>query len=829
LSHEEQRKKVAIPFEQLEGKYEILEKIREGGMGSVYKVRHRLLDEVRVIKVMRPHLADDEVLRARFLREAKVAIRLRHRNLAQIYDFTMDDTGYAYLVMEYIDGLNLQEIGKVLDPPFIGLALEIARQSLDALGYLHRKRIIHRDVSPDNILVTRDDEGALLVKLIDLGIAKISEGDEHLTSAGTFLGKVRYSSPEHFRTHEGPEVTPRSDIYSFGVVLYELLTGTYPIKGTSIASLIAGHMVHPPLDFADSDPDGTLPEALRANVFKALQKKPEDRFPTAKAFLEALVPLAGDYPMEDDQLRAIFEIPSLATRKIETVKPGSSQSRIDQSFGISTTPVPGERPGTEPNFETSGTIETGETPPPDSGGSGEARQAQLRALLLGAGKLVEAHHYNEARLQLAAVLDIDPGNDEATALLEAVNAADVKLQQRLKEIEDAASAVSNHIGKRDADEAERALILAHKLFGNEQAFEGLSDEIEELRHRLLTEKVDQLLTQARAHMESSEFAGAITALEEAHSLAPDEDETADLLVAAREGLRLQEEARRRQAAIDDATHKVNRLILAGRLESALRAIETAEEELGEFDEASKLQARVENDMSSMERLGDQARSAIEKAGALASDDLFADAQTALDEARVLEEDYPEITEMIARAQRVIRKKIEDHRRGLAVAEVTQSVERHIDDRDLDEARRELKVAERLYGSVDALSELSDRIDKCEREVRREEIEDLLHRALEKDRPFEEIIADLESLMERDPGNPKVLRILAETRTAQQRIQEERRAEQIEGAMVEIDRLIGAGKPEEALAGLEEVVARLGDFREAQSLRRLLLGRKDNNH
>ncbi len=139
------------------------------------------------------------------------------------------------------------------------------------------------------------------------------------------------------------------------------------------------------------------------------------------------------------------------------------------------------------------------------------------------------------------------------------------------------------------------------------------------------------------------------------------------------------------------------------------------------------------------------------------------------------------------------------------------------------------MAERLYGSVDALSELSDRIDKCEQEMRREEVEDLVHRALEKDRPFEDIIADLESLMERDPGNPKVLRILAETRTAQQQIQEERRAGKIEGAMVEIDRLIGAGKPEEALAGLEEVVARLGDFREAQRLRRRLLGRKDNNH
>ncbi len=130
---------MATPFERLEGKYEILEKIREGGMGSVYKVRHRLLDEIRVVKVMRPHLANDEVLRARFLREAKVAIRLHHPNLAQIYDFTIDDNGYAYLVMEFIDGLNLQDVMKILRKPSVGLALEVADQSLDALGYLHKK------------------------------------------------------------------------------------------------------------------------------------------------------------------------------------------------------------------------------------------------------------------------------------------------------------------------------------------------------------------------------------------------------------------------------------------------------------------------------------------------------------------------------------------------------------------------------------------------------------------------------------------------------------------------------------------------------------------
>ena len=812
---------MAIPFEQLEGKYEVLDKIREGGMGSVYKVRHRLLDEIRVIKVMRPHLADDEVLRARFLREAKVAIRLRQRNLAQIYDFTMDDSGYAYLVMEFIDGYNLQEIARVLDPPFIGLALEVARQSLDALEYLHRKRIIHRDVSPDNLLVTRDEEGALLVKLIDLGIAKIREGDENLTSAGTFVGKVRYSSPEHFHTREGQEVSARSDLYSLGVVLYELLTGKYPIKGSNIASLIAGHMVHPPLPFADSDPDGAIPEELRSAILRTLEKKPEDRYPSAQAFREALDPIFAEHPLEDEQVRAIFEIPSLPTRKFQTVKPGSTQSRIDKSFGLSTTPAPGAPPETQPDYETSGTVETAEPPPPADVQSDEMQKAKLRALLLGAGKLVEAHHYDEARLQLETVFSLDPGNAEANALLEAVNAADVKLQKRLQEIESAASEVARHLDRRNPDEAERALNLASKLFGKEEAFAGFAEQIDQLRGDLLAEKVEKLRSAAARHTEDSEYGQAITVLEDALALAPHDRETADLLAKARDDLRAHEEERRRQAAIDQVAGAVNRLIRAGRLESAKNSIELAVAELGQFDEADALTARVTNELEAREALEARARTAVSTAEELAADNRFTEAEAALVDALELEEECPEVLEMVARARREIQTRIENHRRAVAIREVTESIGRHLEGSDIIEARRELQVAERLYGRVESFVELSQRIERRERELLHEEIDLLVHKALENDRKFDDIIADLESLLERDPEHPTVQRVLAETRAAQQTIEDEQRGEQIRLALGEVDALIAAGDVQGALATIEQAVARLGNFTEATILRRRL--------
>ena len=818
---------MAFKFEQLEGKYEILDKIREGGMGSVYKVRHRLLDEVRVIKVMRPHLADDEVLQARFLREAKVAVKLRHANLAQIHDFTMDDSGYAFLVMEFIDGLNLQEVSKVLENPSLGLALEVAHQSLDALGYLHRKRIIHRDVSPDNLLITRDDEGLMLVKLIDLGIAKVHGGDENLTSAGTFLGKVRYSSPEHFRTQEGSTVDARSDLYSFGVVLYEFLTGVYPITGTNISSLIAGHMMNPPLDFAESDPENRVPDELRGVILQALAKTPEDRFASAKAFQQALKPFRDEHEFEESELRSIFDTPDQPTRKFQTIKPGSTQSRIDRSFGIQTTPPPSERSGGDRAFETSGTIETGEVSSDGGGASAEDCQSQIRAFLLGAERLTEAHHYSEARLQLAAVLDLDPGNTEAVKLLEAVDAAEpgTKAQaaerRRAQEIDETAATINGHIENSDADEAERALKLARKLYGEEEVFTELAAQVDELRDRLRSEHAARLRSEAQEQITATDFSGAIETLEQAHALIPGDQETVDLLGAAREGLRLQEEARRRQTAIDATALSVERLILAGRFESAYRIIDESVADLSPFDEAETLRQTVEAEISAMDDRRKRAKAAAERALELAEKNAFAEASEALGEVRELEKDHPELTEFVSETDTEIQRMIEAHRRLMAIEKVSQSIDKHLAKGALEEARRELMVAERLYGGQAIIEELNSRIEEKEGELRRTEAEKLLNKALRKQRKFEDVIGDLEAALKLDPENEKIHRVIEETRTAHQKVLDEGRAKQIGEILAEIDRLIAAGDTAEALRSVDAAAVKIGEFPEAQILRRRL--------
>ena len=305
---------MALPT-SIEGKYVVLAKLSEGGMGAVYKVRHTLLDEIRVVKVILPHLGHTEELSDRFLREARAASRLRHANIAQILDFTVDEQGHELLVMEFIDGLTVKEILQRTGPPPLGLAVEIARQALAALGYLHRRGFVHRDISPDNLMLSRDADGRPLVKLIDLGIAKAIASDlgrdldDSLTRTGIFLGKPRYASPEQLEDR-GP-IDARSDLYSFGIVLYELLTGRCPITGRSPQELMAAHLLRAPLPFDETDRSGRVPPALREIVLRMLAKKPEERIATAEELSDALAPFAA--PFSAAELAAILPRPSEET------------------------------------------------------------------------------------------------------------------------------------------------------------------------------------------------------------------------------------------------------------------------------------------------------------------------------------------------------------------------------------------------------------------------------------------------------------------------------------------------------------------------------------
>jgi len=943
---------VVIPFERLQGKYEILEKLQEGGMGSVYKVRHRLLEEVRVIKVMRPHLADDDVLRERFFREAKIAIRLRHRNLAQFYDFTMDEDGTAFIVMEFIDGVNLQDLLAASQRPALALTLELACQTLEVLGYLHRKSIVHRDIAPDNLILTRDEDGDPLVKLIDLGIAKVHEGSSGLTKTGTFIGKIRYCSPEHFRTHEGAEVDARSDLYSFGIVLYELATGTYPIRGKSTSGLIAGHLVKAPIEFSKSDPDGLVPDDLRAAILRVLSKQQEDRFADAQSFRKELLEVKKRYPLDEQELSRALASPVL--EQMPRKRPGSTQDRMDRHFGLTTTPPHGSEAGPLPVEPPPLPVDVQPEPPPPHPAMeegerttevGAAMQAarkralaleqQVKALLLGAEKLVELHHYDEARIQLQTALELDPNQHEAQRLLAAVNAADAKrrakrvqaakeiadllasgdldraagsletatdrlgdgtefedlrsrleqaaeleeararrvgerlataralldeggfeeaieaLQQALdsdprnaearqlleraqsahdklqevrrreEEIAKVRATIVAHLDRSDLDEAERAIALARKVHGTEASFDDLGVRLLDLHKRQRAARAAALRREAGALLNERRFAQAIARLEDSLLLEPDDAEAEEILATARLLLQQHEEEERRELEIAVRTEAIERLILAGRLETAVHQVDSAVDEFGDFDDASALRDRIASEVAALRELEKRVRALLEATVESAGAGDAEAARKALSEARREAAEAPELDELVDQTEVEILEQAEARRREREIANAVASVERSLSQGDLDEAERELGVAMRLCGQAEVFAALQGRIGAARTEQRRARVEELLRQALGKQASFTEVIAKLEEALRIEPDNLRVQHLLAETRGALHRYEQQKRMAVIAEALADIDGLIAAGSFDAALDALDEAERKHGSFREARALRHSL--------
>jgi serine/threonine-protein kinase len=359
---------VVQPGTLLEGKYEILDKIREGGMGSIYRVRHRLLEEIRVVKVMKPGVVADADLRRRFIEEARTATRLKHPNICTIHDFAIDEAGMAYLVMEFIEGVNVSDLLKLHGRPPLPLVLEIAHQSLLALGFLHRKGIVHRDVAPDNIMLTRDEHGGPVVKLIDLGIAKVAEAPVEATATGVFLGKLKYASPEQYGSlPRGQRLDGRSDLYGLGVVLYELSTGVLPFEGSTVVELLKAHVFAPPRPFAESDPSGRAPAELRAALLKVLQKKREDRFANAEDFDREILAIRSRHARPEDleaTRTALARVRPTGGVRVEPATP-SAQGEIDRQFAAVSTPTPTWRR----TGENDRTAVAPESPAPGSAGS----------------------------------------------------------------------------------------------------------------------------------------------------------------------------------------------------------------------------------------------------------------------------------------------------------------------------------------------------------------------------------------------------------------------------------------------------------------------------
>jgi len=273
---------MSLPIgEVVDDKYRVLERLGAGGMGEVYKVEHVYLRATRVIKVIRPQISETADAHDRFLREAQLATKVQHPNVATLHDFSALPDGSHYMVWEYIEGENLAQLIRrrgVLPP---AAAIRVTRQALAGLEAIHRAGIIHRDISPENLMITDGN-----VKIIDLGVAKAEQGDYATTQTGMFLGKLRYSSPEQLGfLPPGEKIDPRADLYSLGVVLFEMITGRPPFEATSPHQYFLQHSGGAnvqPIDLT------LLPNELRPVVAKALERDRNRRFASARQFGEAL-------------------------------------------------------------------------------------------------------------------------------------------------------------------------------------------------------------------------------------------------------------------------------------------------------------------------------------------------------------------------------------------------------------------------------------------------------------------------------------------------------------------------------------------------------------
>lgn len=275
----------------LEGKYEIVRPLGAGGMGEVYLVRHLHLQELRVVKILRQDLATDPVAQARFLREARLATQIKHPNVAILYDYSRLSDGSFYMVWEYIEGQDVGDRLRRAGPFPVAAAVQLGIQTLRGLEAIHSTGVIHRDLSPDNLMITEDRRGQLRVKIIDLGLARDPGPDPNLeiTKAGMFMGKLQYCSPEQ----AGPGASEagldrRSDIYSFALVLYEMICGRPPFDSESPHGFIFKRLSEDPLPLAGRSPGITVPPELDRVVRRALERERDQRFPDAVSFILAL-------------------------------------------------------------------------------------------------------------------------------------------------------------------------------------------------------------------------------------------------------------------------------------------------------------------------------------------------------------------------------------------------------------------------------------------------------------------------------------------------------------------------------------------------------------
>ncbi len=314
------------------GDYEVVAELGHGGMGKVYKVRNVISDRIEAMKILLPELAERPDLAARFLREIKLVASLDHPNIGALRT-ALNVEGQLIMIMEFVEGTTLED--KLEPGPLpVGEALEYTHQVLSALSYAHQRGVVHRDIKPANMMLTAGG----VIKVMDFGIA-FSGTEQKLTSTGTTIGSLPYMSPEQVK---GEATDPRSDLYSLGVSLYEMVTGGRPFAADSDFAIMLAHVKDTPRPPIELKPE--LPEELNTLILRALSKEKEQRFQSADEFRAALKAIGSAKKTAVPAKTAIFTPSAPVPVPVERLEALSPAPAVAAPTAPAARPAPAAQP-----------------------------------------------------------------------------------------------------------------------------------------------------------------------------------------------------------------------------------------------------------------------------------------------------------------------------------------------------------------------------------------------------------------------------------------------------------------------------------------------------
>ena len=798
------------------GKYEVIGELGHGAMGVVYRARDPIINRLVALKTITAAGADDQNMLARFYREAQSAGGLQHPNIVTIYDMG-DEHGVPYIAMELIDGENLEQLISQRTPIPLSLKIVYTTQACSAFDYAHKRGIVHRDIKPGNIMVNKDGT----VKVVDFGIARILEASK--TQTGMLMGTFAYMSPEQYH---GEHADERSDIWSFGVLLYELLCLQRPFAGTTPAALMHSICSQEPPLLRSVCPD--IPEELEAVMGKLLQKSPEDRFQSMEDLLLRLDPICKNL-----QVASVAE---MVTQSQELVEHGEcSRARdllrqallIDSKNAMARTLLEKAnaelrrltiRPKAQQQVEKGkALLEEGKIEEARAAADGAlqmdssfAPAQELRRLvqkeldrvqrvadwLDGVKHRLAEGMPEEAEALLAKVIDAEPLNKQASALQEQVSKQKAEREQRLQLIEKMQEARSLWTQQKYAD-CIQLMTELQKLYPDE---EEVSRLLQTAREDQAEEERKQNLDKARNYLATRRYEECRSLLSELQKTFPNNEEVSSLLQELRE---------------DEANqHKLQRLtearsLLASRaFDECISLVFSLEKEYPGEQEVSRLL-----DTARRERLEERKQQRLAKARMLMASRQYKECNALLEDIR---KEFPADVEIPRLLEAVVGEQKEERKlEALAEARKLLAAHRH------PECIALLTSLQKEFPGKADIENLLKTVHEDEVEERK--LQTLIEaRNLLASRRFDESMALLTELQKAFPEEEDDITKLLET------AREEQAEQRKQQRLVEARSLIAAERFDDALNLLEVLSTAHQNDAGVQKLRTVVLQEKEKH-